>query len=262
MEFLRYAEQAAQLVLLVCLLLRGLGPRYPMFAIYIAARILRGISLLPLDYHGILYAKAWALSEPILLTLQVLVVLELTGLILECYPEVGHLAKVIIGFSLGLGALIGGSVVLVEIGDARRQPLWLSVVIGAWKWNNVACASALLVQSAWCSLFPVPMRRNVAIHRWLLTFFIGIVPGSAAFFVRLKNTWSADYAVMLQVLTEVICCLGWALTFQKSGEQIRYRPDWISAQARLQQVQREYSLIMENMRRKLNIARLFGEHDS
>jgi hypothetical protein len=262
MQFFRYVEQLAQLALLVSLLLRGLAPRYPIFTVYLGVRVIRGLSVLPLDYHAIAYAKAWALTEPVLLVLQVLVVLELTSLISECYPSFGHLAKVIIGVSLGLGVLIGGSVVLVEIGVTRHQPLWLRIIMGAWKSSNVACASALMLQSIWRIVFPMPMRRNVGIHHCILTFFIGIVPGSAAFFVRLKNVSSADNAALLQVLTEILCCLLWVLLLQRSGEYIRYRPDWIASRARLERVQEQYELIIEGMLRKLSIGSVFGEQDT
>ena len=261
MECLRYAEQVAQLLLLVCLIRRGLARCYPMFAMYLAARVARAVSLLSLNYHGTLYATGWVLSEPILLVLQVLVVLELTDRVLECYPEVGHLTKVLVGSSLGLGALVGGSLALVELGDVRSQPLWLDVVMGAWKWNSLACACALLAQSAWFSIFPLPMRRNVAIHRWILTFFIGITPAFASFFVRLKNLWLADHAVTFQLLLEIVCCLVWTVLLQRSGEQIRYRADWIAREDR-GRVQREYSLFLERFRHKLAFNQQFSEYDT
>src|SRR5947208_8473019 len=100
MEYLRYAEQVAQLVLLASLFYRGLAKPYLFFTTYLGARVLRAASLLTLNYHGMLYAKAWASSEPILLILQSLVVLELTDSILEYYPEIAHLAKVLIAWWL------------------------------------------------------------------------------------------------------------------------------------------------------------------
>ena len=261
MELFRYGEQGAQLVLLVCLVRRGLVRWYPMFAIYLAARLARSVCLLSLDYHGVSYARGWALTEPVLLVLQVLVVLELTNSILEYYPEIAHLAKVMVGSSLVLGALIGGSLAIVQIGEVRSQPMWLASIIGAWKWGNLACACTLLLQSAWFSIFPMPMRRNVAIHRWMLTLFIGIAPGFSSFFVQLKNVRSADHAVLFQLTLEIVCCMAWTLLLQRSGEQIRYRPDWISREDR-GRIQREYSLIIENIRRKINMPSAHGESET
>lgn len=261
MEYLRYAEQIAQLVLLACLIRRGLARCYPMFAAYLAARSVRAICLLSFDYHDAPYARAWALSEPILLVLQVLVVLELTTSILEYYPEIAHLAKVLVGSSLGLGALIGGSAAIVEIGELRSQPLWLASILGAWKWSNLACACALLLQSAWFSIFPMPMRRNVAIHRWMLTLFIGIAPGFSSFFVQLKDIRSADHAVSFQLMLEIVCCIAWTLLLHRSGEQIRYRPDWISREDR-GRIHRQYALIIENIRRKISMAQALGESET
>lgn len=258
MEYLRFAEQIAQILLLCCLFRRGLARRYPMFAVYLAARTARALCLFSLDFHAVAYARAWALSEPILLVLQVLVVLELTGFVLEYYPEIAHLAKVMVGSSLALSALIAGSAAIVEFGELRSQPLWLASIISAWKWSNLACTCTLLLQSAWFSAFPMPMRWNVSIHRWILTLFIGIAPSFSSFFVRLKNTTSADYAVVAQLVLEIVCCFGWIVSLQRSGEQIRYRHDWISRKDR-GKIRREYSLIMENVRNKVGIRRVFNE---
>ena len=51
MVYLRCAEQIAQVILLVYLFRRSLARSYPLFTGYLMARMLRAISLLPLNYH-------------------------------------------------------------------------------------------------------------------------------------------------------------------------------------------------------------------
>ncbi len=258
MEYLRCAEQIAQLALLASLFYRGLAKSYLFFTAFLAARVLRAASLLTLNYHGMLYAKAWATTEPILLILQSLVVLELTESIFECYPEIAHLVKVLIAWSLLVGALIGGSLALVPGIYNQGQPLWLMIAMGAWKWSSLTCALILLLQSAWFSAFPLPMKSNVASHRWLLTIFIGFVPACSAFLVELRRLRLADQVVFLQVVLETACYVGWILLLRKAGEQIRYRPDW-NALEEQGRIRREYLLFIENLRRKLSMAHVFGE---
>lgn len=258
MEYVRYAEQIAQLALLASLFYRGLAKSYFFFTSYLVARLLRAASLLTLNYHGMLYARAWAVTEPILLILQSLVVLELTDSILEYYAEIAHLAKILIAASLLVGALIGGSLAVVPAIQSQGQPLWLAVVMGSWRWSSLTCALILVLQSAWFSAFPLPMKSNVAMHRWLLTIFIGFVPACSAFLVELRRMRIADQVVQLQVVLETACCIGWILLLRKAGEQIRYRPDW-NAQEEQGRIRREYLLFIENLRRKLSIAQVLGE---
>jgi hypothetical protein len=258
MEALRYAEQIAQLVLVASLFCRGLAKSYSFFTTYLVARVLRAASLLTLNYHGMPYAKAWAVTEPILLILQSLVVLELAESILEYYPEIAHLAKVLIAWSLLVGTLIGGSLALVAAIYNPGEPLWLAIVMGAWKWSSLSCALTLVVQSAWFSAFPLPMKSNVAIHRWLLTIFIGFVPACSAFLVELRRLRFADQVVLFQLALETGCCLGWILLLRRAGEQIRYRPDW-NAREEHGRIRREYLLFIENLRRKLSLPQVIGE---
>lgn len=258
MEYLRYAEQMAQLVLLASLFSRGLTKSYSFFSSYLAARLLRATSLLTLNYHGALYAKAWAVTEPILLILQSLVVLELTESILEYYPEVAHVAKVLVAWSLLLGMLIGGSLALVPAIYGQGRPLWLAIVMGAWKWSSLTCALILVLQSAWFSAFPLPMKSNVALHRWLLTIFIGFVPACSAFLVELRRLRLGDQVVLLQLSLETGCCLAWILLLRKAGEQIRYRPNW-NAREEQGRIRREYLLLIENLRHKLRMPQVLGD---
>lgn len=258
MEYVRYAEQIAQLALLASLFYRRLAKSYFFFTSYLVARLVRAASLLTLNYHGMLYAKAWAVTEPILLILQSLVLLELTESILAYYAEIAHVAKVLITWSLLVGALIGGSLGVVPAIYNQGQPLWLAIVMGAWKWSSLTCALILVLQSVWFSAFPLPMKSNVAVHRWLLTIFIGFVPACSAVLIELRRLRIADQVVLLQLALETACCFGWILLLRKAGEQIRYRPDW-NAREEQGRIRREYLQFIENLRRKLSIAQVFGD---
>ena len=178
-------------------------------------------------------------------------------MLLEYYPEIAHVAKVLVGWSLGLGALLGGSLAVVAAANTR-QPLWLAAVLGVLKWSSLSCALTLILQSAWSSAFPLPMRGNVSVHRWTLTMFVGVIPACSSFFVQWTALGWADNVVSLQVLIETGCCLSWAFLLQKSGEQIRYRADWIAREDG-GRIRREYMLFIENLRRRLSVAHVLGE---
>src|ERR1051326_2222269 len=64
--------------------------RYAFFASFLAANLSRSLILVSINIHSQAYTFIWTVSEPVLLVLQLLAVVELYERICALYPGVQH----------------------------------------------------------------------------------------------------------------------------------------------------------------------------
>ena len=212
MQYLRCIEQAALIAVVLVFACRGLLKYYPAFTLFLIAKGTRSLCLLSLDYHDPLYGKCWAISAPVLLTLQVLVLLELTAKIVEHYPKIDRRgAKLIVGSCLVVGGVVGAVSTLVQFGNGQC-PWYVPAAVGACKFVDWISVGTLGFISVWIALYPEPMRRNVQWHRWLLATYIGFAPGIALMFstVAKNQRFLGDIANWALEIIEICCCVLWA----------------------------------------------------
>ncbi|MGA8025975.1 MAG: hypothetical protein WB992_02440 [Bryobacteraceae bacterium] len=241
MVYLRYIEAAALIAVVLVFACRGLLKYYPAFMLFLIAKGTRSLCLISLDYHDPLYGKCWAFSAPILMTLQILVVLELTGKIVEHYPKIDKKgAKLIVGSCLGIGAAVGSILSIVQFGNGQC-PWYVAGAVGACKFVDWISVGALGFVSVWVAAFPEPIRRNVQWHRWLLASYIGFAPGIALMFstVGKSQRFMVDAANWGLEITEIACCVFWCVALNQSGEVFPYVPKTISDE-QLALIDRDY----------------------
>jgi hypothetical protein len=249
MLYLRCIEQAALMAVVVAFACRGLLKHYPAFALFLITKGTRSLCLLSLDYHDPLYGKWWAFSAPLLMTFQVLVVLELTGKIVDHYPRIDKQgAKLIVGSCLGVGAVLGAISSLVQFGNGQC-PWFVPAAVGASKLVDWISVGALAFLSVWLALYPEPIRRNLQWHRWLLATYVGFAPGIALMVSTVGKSQRGilDAANWGLEITEIGCCLLWSFALNRAGEASPYVPKTISDEE-LVRIDRDYQNVFNVLR--------------
>jgi hypothetical protein len=249
MLYLRCIEQAALIAVVVAFACRGLLKYYPAFALFLTAKGTRSFCLLFLDYHDPLYGKWWAFTAPLLMIFQVLVVLELTGKIVDHYPKIDKQgAKLIVGSCLGIGGVLGAIFSLIQFGNGQC-PWYVPAAVGACKLVDWISVGTLAFLSVWLALYPEPVRRNVQWHRWLLATYVGFAPGIALLLstVGKSERYMGDAANWGLEITEICCCLLWSFVLNAAGEAFPYVPKTISDEE-LARIDRNYQSVFHVLR--------------
>jgi hypothetical protein len=230
MLYLRCVEQAALIAVVVAVVWRGLLKYYPYFGAFLIGKGVRSLCLILVDYHDPLYGKWWAFSAPIIITLQFLVLLELTGKIVEHYPRIDKRgAQLIVGSSLFVGAILGAVSSLIQFGNGQC-PWFVPAAVGACKLVDWISVGTLAFLSVWLAFYPEPMRKNLQWHRWLLATYIGFAPGVALMFstVGKDRRFMIDVANWALEITEIGCCMFWIFALNQAGEAWPYLPKTVS----------------------------------
>lgn len=205
---LRCADSFFALLLACLIIRRRLRPRYLAFTNLLIASGLCDAALLWLSPTTFLYAKLWAVTQPILWALQLLAVQEVMGLIFEQYPRLGNAAKIMTSSSFIAGVALASVSVMIDFSGNHQIPFWLDT---AWRISRcVSWASCLvlLAQSVWFIFFPVPMVPNVRTHRIVFTIYAGVLPGLALVLGGMggdaMNTWVNVFYLAGEV--GALCC--------------------------------------------------------
>ena len=220
-DLLRWGWVIAEAILLILLFRRGLASRYRWFVTFLVVELTQMITLLSLDPGSAIYAKYWAASEVLLLLALGFAVVEVTKRILEHYRHVNELAASSFGMTFCFGFAAAIVLLLPFLEASSWQPTHTYLLVKVLRWESVTVFLFLAAQVLWFKLFPIKMRRNVVLHRWLLAFYGGAVPGASVFLYdlfdrdKIKRTW-----INLGMMGLQICLLGsWCLWFNTSGEK-------------------------------------------
>jgi hypothetical protein len=220
-DILRWGWVVVEATLLILLFRRKLARRYPLFVAFLVVEWIQMAALLAVDPISQFYAKCWAASEILLLFALALAAVEVTRKILEYYPVIKELASSSFGMIFTAGAV--GSVVLLQpfFDASNYQPAQTYFVLKVLRWESLTLFAFLGAQAVWFRLFPIKMRRNVVLHRWLLALYGGAVPGVSVFVYdlyerdRTVHTW-----INLSMMAIQISLMSaWCIWFTERGEQ-------------------------------------------
>jgi hypothetical protein len=257
MAYLRCIELATLIAVVATFGGRGLLRLYPAFGSFLIGKGIRTVCLLFIDYHDPLYGKWWAFTVPVIMTLQFLALLELTGKIIDHYPGIDRRgAQLIFGSCVGFGAFVGAISSLLRFGNGQC-PWYLAAAVGASKLVDWISVGALAFMSVWLALYPEPIQRNLQWHRWLLATYIGFAPGMALMFstVGKGQRFMVDVANWTLEITEICCCLCWTLVMTRAGENAPDVPKTISAEE-LACIDRDYQEVFSVLREQFPLSEI------
>ncbi len=219
-DILRWGWVAAEATLLALLFHRRLARGYRWFVTFLLVEWGQMTVLLSVNPGSKFYGKCWAGTEILLLVALALAVLELTKKILEHYPFVRDSAHNSFGMMFTFGAIISAFLLTPFAEAGLWQPAQTYYLLKVLRWESLTVFAFLVAQVLWFKLFPISMRRNVALHRWLLALYGGAIPFGSVFlydfYERDKNarTW-----INLAMMAIQICLLiVWCLWFTEQGE--------------------------------------------
>lgn len=216
-QILRYGSQLLEAVVILRLLWIGLGRRYKFFLIYLGVDLAISLGLARLDIHATSYAMVWSIVQPLVWFSEAAAVFELFGQVTEHYPKIGGFAdKILTGCFVAAG-LIAVILTIIELPHTYAGYWWYYGPVMASKCVAFACALLLLAQAIFFLVFPVKMRRNTLIHRWVLFVYFA-ASGITYFFAPLVNIKIADLANMLLLAIACTCSLVWATALTRAGE--------------------------------------------
>ena len=219
---LRWAWVLAECALILFLLSRKLLRRYGWFAGLLAVGLAQQVTLLPLDYRGWSYVKIWAIFELVRLGVLCAATLELTKRVLEHYPKLAQIATSGFGLIFALGICIGTGSMALFVPARTNLPIHAHIAMQALRWVSFSTAGYLLGMALWFSVFPIRMRRNIVLHRWLLALYGGLIPGGAVFMtdVFTADHWARSLINVMMMAGCTLCLLVWCVWLTKAGEEL------------------------------------------
>lgn len=217
---LRWAWLLSECALVFLLFSRKLWGRYRWFTALIAVGLAQQATLLPLDHRGWAYVKIWGVFELIRLAVLGGATLELTRRILEHYPKLAQVAASGFGLIFALGICIGTGSMALFVPAQTNLPIHAHIAMQALRWVSFSTAGYLFGMALWFSVFPIRMRRNVVLHRWLLALYGGLIPGWAVFMTDVFTNDHAARALINVIMMGgcTICLCAWCVWLTKTGE--------------------------------------------
>ena len=239
-ECLSWLTIAGYVVLYLRLRRQELHRVYRMFAAYVLFRTARSVALATLPpvwyavhqqpytpYGNNVYGWLWALTEPIVWILQVLVVLELYSLVLQNHKGIASLGRWTVLAGLTIAVVLSSITLPSELSHSAEKYAILRCFFLANRGVDASLVLFLLFITAFLAWFPVPLNRNVVLYSmvYALYFIVGTL-GELASNLGGLATWNA---VSLAVCGVDVVCLGlWIVLLNRAGEgkTVVFRHTW------------------------------------
>jgi hypothetical protein len=197
---------------------RKLARTYPMLSAYLGVGFLRSVHLISLwaRHDGPGYSDFWRITQPIIIGLYAVMVLEAIFAQAKHFPKIGWVATI---FCAGFGLI--SAVTCLLVAGITFPPSLPNELAWMAKYYGLLCASVLLFSRL---LFTTPlpkMRRNVKRHVLILTWlFTGAaVAGFLVSWGGPRWTLATIAGQMLTVVNPLGCYLAWIFCLRTKGEQ-------------------------------------------
>ncbi|HXN49850.1 MAG TPA: hypothetical protein VN893_24575 [Bryobacteraceae bacterium] len=229
-ECLSWLTVAGYLVLYLRLRRQKLHRVYRIFAAYVLFRAVRSVALVTLPrlwyaahhqqylpYANNAYGWIWALTEPVVWILQVLVVLELYALVFQNHKGIASLGRWTVLAGLTMATVLSSMTLPSELSHSAEKFAILRCYSLANRGLDASMVIFLLFITAFLVWFPVPLNRNVVLYSmvYALYFIVGTLAELAANLGGLA-LWDA---VNLAVNSVDLACLAlWIVFLNRSGE--------------------------------------------
>jgi hypothetical protein len=205
MKLLAAALLVAQVAAFAAIAARGLGRFYPALMAYLAASMVRGISLGSLDPRSSTYLELWMWTLPLVMTLQVLVGAE-------CYRKSFAELPGITGYIHV--PIVATCLMAASWASSVNEPLFTQAA--QWRVNRAVAITlfvACLGSAALVRILRPWRKRNLVIHERIL---------AVHFLTNAVMTLWPAYG-WVNGIVSIGCCACWALLLDAAGEN-SHRP--------------------------------------
>ena len=188
LECLSWVTSAGFLVLYLRLRHQKLHRVYRVFAAYVLFRVVRLAVLATLPrlwywvhhqpyfpYANNAYGWIWALSEPALWILQILVVLELYSLVFQNHKGIASLGRWTVIAGLSIAVVLSSITLPSELSHSAEKYVILRWYSLAERGVDASLVAFLLFITAFLAWFPIPLNRNVVLYSmvYAIYFIVG-----------------------------------------------------------------------------------------
>lgn len=213
----RYTAQVLVFGLTVKLVWNGLWRRYRCFYIFLILTLAQSIVLFGLRSDTLVYVRRWSIVSPLVWVSQAAAVLEVFAMVCEHYPRIGNFADVLLKWCLIPATAAGCALAAVEWRGSWFPSNWFQTLVLAHKAITWGCLLLVSFQAALCRILPVPMNRNLQLHRRLLcTYCVSIAV--AWVFVPLTNALISDGANTMMISAQLLIFGTWLVALRPAGE--------------------------------------------
>src|SRR5579872_6615647 len=214
----------------VKLLTSGLYRRYRIFFVYFVFRVpYMTTSLIVSHLKGLrggdgtssnLYFYLFFYSEPLLILLYILVVVELYRLVLERYKGLYTLGRWAMYAAVVISTTVSVVSLLPKIAPSMPEPSRrLMYEIAAERGVDFALVIFILLIVAFLGRYPVPLSRNVVVHTAIYSVFFLC----DALAMLWRTLLGYDVAVAFNLVATIVssaCALAWWLQLSAAGEEV------------------------------------------
>jgi len=194
-----------------------LAGTYRFFLSYLLFNTLRSLMAWPLNIESASYRYVFAVTEPIVWVLYVLVVLEVCSLVFKEYRGIQALGRWTVYGSLCASILVS-TVILVPTWLHSNEPIFsLQRYAMLERAIDFALVLLLLLLLVFLAIFPIELSKNVIVHSILYSVFF--MSHSIGFFV-LNMTGNRLSVVVSTCLmgVSVLCLMAWMGLLTREGE--------------------------------------------
>jgi hypothetical protein len=216
--FLSYAGTGSQVVLLFKIAVTRLFHTYRWFTAYLALAVAQFFLLLPFHANQFPYAWIWVRTEPLLVIMQALIILELYRLVLGGYAGIASLARWAFLAAISIALIVTILSLWPDLSNAsQRFPIILYINVLKRAIYSSAAIFLLLI-TAFLAWYPIPLNRNTTVLAMVyVPYFIG---NSAALFVRNMAGDSVTRVVStIMLVIDVGCFLTLLAYLNPRGEE-------------------------------------------
>ena len=198
----------------------GLARRYPVLTAYLLYMAPYLAGPVVLNLRSVAYYRFWMVSEPLLWIIEILLVRELCGAVLERYRGIRTLGRwtmyasmvISVGFSiLALRAHLDSAL-------SNRSPT-LALVTGMERGVTLALAIFLLLMLFLVSRYPMHLSRNVMLITVVFTTFFLTTTLGAILRTVFDRRLGLKADVVLAALATV-CVIAWMVLLTPAGEEV------------------------------------------
>ena len=201
----------AQVAVLATIALRGIVRDFSVFVIYLLADMLVGAILwwLGRSPSTDAYREVWITTEPLLLIIQTLVVLDFYRLLYRAYPGIQAFARVLILVAIGVAlAVTFGTVQL----DVHRIVWRIPDLQRLFVVKRVVSSLLGFLMFTTMAFFPkAPSARNILLHGWLLALLF--IAAAGGFFGINVGLGTAGMGALFMTV-QVCCFVTWAVALR------------------------------------------------
>lgn len=202
----------------------GLAGQYPAFTTWLALDAAKSIALISIPPATLSYAWAWLISQPIILVLQIGAVAEVFGHTTRAYPLIGTFGRWVLIIGLTVAIAAAAAPLVAELGtaglygDTRRfLGFELKRIV------SMVLAVFLLAVLAAFAVVPIPERKNVRLHRILLTVYHAVNAG-AMLYVTIAGPAIVARSSAIILSSSVVLYGLWCVGMTRAGEHVDMGP--------------------------------------